>query len=38
MSTTPTLFNIAMGFLARTIIQKEEIKGIQINYPYLQVI
>jgi hypothetical protein len=37
------LFNIVLEFLARTIRQEEEIKGIQIGkelskYPYLQTI
>jgi hypothetical protein len=29
--TLPLLFNIALEFLARTIKQEEEIKGIQIG-------
>jgi hypothetical protein len=31
VSTTPLLFNIVLEFLARTIKQEEEIKGIQIG-------
>jgi hypothetical protein len=38
---SPLLFNIVLEFLARTIRQEQEIKGIQtekvnLNYPYLQ--
>jgi hypothetical protein len=40
-SFSPLLLKIVLEFLAKTIRQEEEIKGIQIgkeivNYPYLQ--